>query len=69
MRSAISHATEWQTGIRVEMVQPGRFIWVLIAPDAEGVVDLAESSGTYESATAALTAAEALLEFPDERWP
>lgn len=64
VRSPPTHATEWQTGIRVEMVQPGCFAWVLVAPDGEGVVDLAESAEMYESATAALAAAESVLKLP-----
>jgi len=46
------------------MVQPGCFAWVLVAPDGEGVVDLAESAEMYESATAALAAAESVLKLP-----
>ena len=38
-----------------------------LAPDGEGVVELAESAQTYESVTAALVAAESLLKCRDNR--
>ena len=60
MQSKPLQVTERQTGIRVDMVEPGSFIWVLVAPDGDEVVELVESSETY-GAWPRLAAAESVL--------
>ena len=40
MQSKPLQVTERQTGIRVDMVEPGSFIWVRVAPDGDEVVEL-----------------------------
>lgn len=51
----------WKYGVRVEMLRPGRFVWVLTSMIEKVVSDIAESAVTYSDSDAAAGAGNAAL--------
>lgn len=57
----MSDLRAWEYGVRVEMLRPQRFVWVLTTRINDNVADLAESAVTYLDPHAAFAAGNAAL--------